>query len=196
MRQEPEFPFVFTPPMKRRLSRRVLNMLRNALRHFPELQGKKIIVGYTSAHLGSAVVPLRAGSRAKLTIRLRVRKLAYNTIGHEMTHLLQGLSRIHWKEGSPEDAGRVPSGEKQCDIWTLARSSLFCDDAPTYLRLPRTVRENWPVYARSVRRLCIAALEKRKTHRFYMRWLELRIKDLARRPMSIAKAGDQLTLPF
>ena len=182
--------------MKKRLSQRVLTMLHHALRHFPELRGRKITVGYTSAHLGSAVVPLRSAIATKLTIRLKVRKLTYNTIGHELTHLLQGLSRIHLKEGKQESGGRIPSGEKQCDIWTLARSNLFCDDAPTYIRLPRAVRENWPFYARSVRRLCIAALEKRMSHRFYMQWLESRIKDLARGPMATPKTGEQLGLPF
>jgi hypothetical protein len=182
--------------MKKRLSRRVIDMLHNALRHFPELQGRQITVGYTSAHLGSAVVPLRTEGAVKLTIRLKVRRLAYNTIGHELTHLLQGLSRIQFKKGKRgKDAG-IPSGEKQCDIWTLARSSLFCDEAPTYIRLPRAVRQNWPFYARSVRRLCIAALEKRKTHRFYMHWLESQIKDIARKPVNVAKAGEQLALLF
>ena len=94
-----DFPFTFTLPMKKRLSRRVIDMLHHGLRQFPELRGRKITVGYTSAHLGSAVVPLRAEAAAKLTIRLKVRKLTYNTIGHELTHLLQGLSRIHLKEG-------------------------------------------------------------------------------------------------
>jgi len=182
--------------MKKRLSRRLLKMLDDALRRFPELQGRKITVGYTAAHLGSALVPLRAGGAAKLTIRLKVRSLKYNTIGHELTHLLQGLSKIHLSRGKPENGGRIPFGEKQCDIWTLARSGLFCDDAPTYLKLPRAVRGNWPIYARSVRKLCIAALEKRKSYRLYMRWLELRIKDLARKPMSMSKDNGQLTLPF
>jgi hypothetical protein len=182
--------------MKKQISRRALKMLDKALRRFPELQSRKITVGYTSAHLGSAVVPLSAGAAAKLTIRLKVRKLTYNTIGHELTHLLQGLSRVRLNRDKREADGRIPGGEKQCDIWTLARSSLFCDDAPTYIRLPRSVRENWPVYARSVRRLCIAALEKRKTYRLYMSWLESRIKDLARRPVGTPKAGEQLGLPF
>ena len=182
--------------MKKQLSRRVLKMLQDALRNFPELQGRKITVGYTSAHLGSAVVPLSAGGAGKLTIRLKVRTLTYNTIGHELTHLLQGLSRIHFDRGKPEDGGRIPFGEKQCDIWTLARSRLFCDDAPTYLKLPRAVRENWPVYARAVRKLCIAALEKRKSYRLYMRWLESRIQDLTRRPVTMRKDDGQLPLPF
>ncbi|HEY2987935.1 MAG TPA: hypothetical protein VGL11_09420 [Candidatus Binatia bacterium] len=182
--------------MKKRLSRRVIDMLQNALRHFPELQGKKITVGYTAAHLGSALVPLRAEAAAKLTIRLKVKTLTYNTIGHEMTHLLQGLSKISWKEKKVGKGGTIPYGEKQCDIWTLARSNLFCDDAPTYIRLPRVMRENWPAYSQSVRRLCIAALQKRKTHRFYIQWLEGRIKALAQRPRAEPKAGEQIALPF
>jgi hypothetical protein len=190
----PEFPFSFTPRMKKRLSKRVIDMLQNALRCFPELKGRKITVGYTSAHLGSALVPLRPEAAAKLTIRLKVKTLTYNTIGHELTHLLQGLSKIHFKAGAAVET--IPYGEKQCDIWTLARSNLFCDDAPTYIRLPRAVRENWPSYSKSVRRLCIAALEKRKTHRLYMKWLESRIKALAKRPRGSPKAGEQIPLPF
>ena len=181
--------------MKKRLSRRVLKMLHEALRHFPELQRRRIVVGYTSAHLGSAIVPLRDEGGA-LTIRLKVRRLTYNTIGHELTHLLQGLSKSHWHRSKPDDAARIPCGEKQCDIWTLARNRLFCDDAPTYLKLPRAVRENWPTYAQSVRRLCIAALEKRKTYRLYMCWLESQIKDLARKPVTARKDNGQLPLPF
>lgn len=191
-----EFPFTFTPLMKKRLSRRVIDMLQNALGQFPELQGKKITVGYTSAHLGSALVPLREEAASKLTIRLKVKKLTYQTIGHELTHLLQGLSKIHFKAGKAPKDETIPYGEKQCDIWTLARSNLFCDDAPTYIRLPRAVRENWPSYSKSVRRLCIAALEKRKTHRLYIQWLESRIKALAKRPRGEPKAGEQMALPF
>lgn len=171
-------------------------MLDKALRRFPELQQRTITVGYTSAHLGSALVPLRPEAAKRLTIRLKIKKLSYQTIGHEMTHLLQGLSKIHLKTGRRQKVAPIPYGEKQCDIWTLARSGLFCDDAPTYIRLPRAVRENWPLYARSVRRLCIAALEKRKTYRLYMSWLESRIKDLARRPVAPPKAGEQMALPF
>jgi hypothetical protein len=187
-----EFPFVFTPAMRRQLSRRVLKMLHDALRHFPELEGKIITVGFTTAHLGSAVVPVRAERASKLTIRLRVKRLSYSTIGHELTHLLQGLSRLQ----PDATRHRIPGGEKQCDVWTLARSSLFCDDAPTYIKLPRAVRDHWPTYARSVRRLCVAAVEKRKSYRFYIRWLEAEIKNLARKPVKTGRESRQLQLPF
>src|SRR4051794_41646805 len=111
MSAEPEFPFRFTPRMKKRLSRRVIDMLLNSLGEFPELKGKSITVGYTSAHLGSALVPLREEAAAHLTIRLKVKKLTYNTIGHELTHLLQGLSKIHFKAGKATEAEAVGGEE-------------------------------------------------------------------------------------
>ena len=181
---------VFTAHMKRRLTRRALAMLELALRQFPELDGKGITIGHTKVHLGSAVLPRYPTPESKLTIRLKVRKLTYNTIGHELTHLLQGLSR------QSALTTRIPAGEKQCDVWTIARSSLFCDDAPSYLRLPRGVREKWPQYARPVRSLCVAAIERRKTYRFYLRWLEAEIKQLARGPLRKARDATQLSLPI
>ena len=180
----------FTRRMKKRLTRRALAMLELALRQFPELDGKGITIGHTKVHLGSAVLPRYPTPESKLTIRLKVRKLTYNTIGHELTHLLQGLSR------QSALTTRIPAGEKQCDVWTIARSGLFCDDAPSYLRLPRVVREKWPEYARSVRSLCIAAIEKRRTYRLYLRWLEAEIKQLARRPLKKARDATQLSLPI
>jgi len=183
-------PVIFTPRMKRRLTRRALGMLELALRQFPELDGKRITIGYTQAHLGSALLPRHPTPESRLTIRLKVRKLTYGTIGHELTHLAQGLSR----QSAP--ATRIPGGEKQCDIWTLARSRLFCDDAPSYLRLPRAVREEWPRYAKPVRSLCIAAIEKRKTFRFYLKWLESEIKKLAGRCLKESGEKKQLSLPI
>ncbi|NUO83582.1 hypothetical protein HUU05_26200 [candidate division KSB1 bacterium] len=150
----------YTSVMKKRLSQRAVLMLQASLRHFPELRDKTITVGYTRAHLGSAI-------REQLIIRLRVRKLCYNTIGHELTHLVQG-------------AGGIPEGEKQCDIWTLARSPLFCDDAPTYLKLPSQLRTNWPQYAILVRELCMQAIELRKIRRNYIQWLERELSRLGK----------------
>jgi hypothetical protein len=180
--------------MKKRLNRRVLAMLQDSLRHFPELQGKTITVGVTRANLGSAVL-LSTTSNADLTIRLNVRKLCYQTIGHEFMHLSQGLGRAGAK--LPRGAKtRIPGGEKQCDIWTLARSRLFCDEPPTYLQLPKPLIENWSLYARPIRSLCIAAIKKRQTNRFYIRWLESEIKRLARSTPAAEREPVQLTLPF
>jgi hypothetical protein len=185
----------FTPLMKQRLTPRAADMLERSLGYFPELKGKKITVGYTRAHLGSATVVYRAGAVSRLVIRLKVRKLTYQTIGHELTHLIQGLARgARAKSRLPGDR-RIPSGEKQCDIWTLARHPLFCDDAPTYLKMPRTMREGWVHYADDVRKLCIAAIETRKKNRLYIRWLEAELRQLGRK-LPVKKSGEQLSLPF
>lgn len=182
--------------MKKRLTRRVQAMIERSLRHFPELNGKTITVGYTRAHLGSASLCYQAGKETRLIIRLKVRKLSYQTIGHELTHLVQGLSRGDRRVRSSVLTQNIPSGEKQCDIWTLARDTLFCDDAPTYLRLPRIMREHWLEYAEDIRQLCIAAIEKRKSQRLYIRWLESEIRRLLR-PQRPALSGQrQLPLPF
>ncbi len=188
-------PLAFTPLMKKRLTRRASEMIERSLRYFPELHGKTITVGLTRKHLGSASISYRAGAISRLVIRLRVRKVSYQTIGHELTHLVQGLA--HGDRSTPRSVARsrIPSGEKQCDIWTLARHPLFCDEPPTYLRLPRIVRDQWPHYATPVRTLCVAAIEKRQSHRLYIRWLESEIRQLPR-SLPDKKSGEQMELPF
>lgn len=186
----------FTPLMKKRLTCRAQAMIERSLRHFPELTGKTITVGYTRAHLGSASLFYQAGKEIRLIIRLKVRRLSYQTIGHELTHLVQGLSHGERRARSSRLNQNIPSGEKQCDIWTLARDRLFCDDAPTYLRLPRVIREHWLDYAEDMRQLCLAAIEKRKSHRLYIRWLEAEIRGLTRTRRLPLAAQPQLPLPF
>ncbi len=189
-------PLRLTPLMKKRLTRRACAMIERSLTHFPELEGKTITVGYTRAHLGSAVLSYRRESEPRLVIRLKVRKLTYQTIGHELTHLVQGLGRGDRSTTSPFHSGHIPSGEKQCDIWTLARAPLFCDDAPTYIRLPRVMRERWRDYAEEVRKLCISAIKKRENFRLYIRWLEAEIRRLAKGSRREQSAPEQLCLPF
>lgn len=187
----------FTPLMKQRLTRRASEMIEHSLRYFPELQDSTITVGYTRKHLGSATVIYRKGIISRLIIRFKVRKLTYQTIGHELTHLIQGLGRGNLTAPRATDPDRIPSGETQCDIWTLARDPLFCDDPPTYIKMPRMMRERWPDYAESVRELCNAAIDKRHTQRQYIRWLEQEIRQLAKAPKRQKSTGPaQLFLPF
>jgi hypothetical protein len=186
----------FTPLMKKRLTPRAQEMIERALRHFPELNGKTITIGYTRAHLGSASLIYQRDKETRLVIRLKLRRLSYQTIGHELTHLVQGLSRGDRPVPSSRDGERIPSGEIQCDIWTLARHQLFCDDAPTYLRLPRVMRECWTDYAEPMRQLCIAAIKKRKSHRFYISWLESEIRKLGTQKGPAKKEHSQLFLSF
>jgi hypothetical protein len=63
------------------------------------------------------------------------------------------------------------------------------------LRLPRIVRDQWPSYAKPVRTLCVAAIEKRQSHRLYIRWLESEIRQLPR-SLPDKKSGEQMELPF
>jgi hypothetical protein len=186
-----------TASMKQRVTRRAYGMIEHSLRHFPELNDSTITIGYTRKHLGSATVIYRKGMIARLIIRLKVRKLTYQTIGHELTHLIQGLGRGNLTAPRAIDPERIPSGETQCDIWTLARHPLFCDDPPTYIKLPRTMRERWPDYSEAVRELCIAAIKKRHTHRHYIRWLEEELRNLDKAPQRHRTTGSvQLSLPF
>ena len=62
--------------------------------------------------------------------------------------------------------------------------------------MPRVVRELWPNYAVVVRRLCVAAIEKRRSFRPYIRWLESEIAALVRPASAEKTAPTQLTLPF
>jgi hypothetical protein len=187
----------FTPAMQQRLTQRNLAMIQTSLSRFPELNDSTITVGYTRKHLGSATVIYRKGELLRLIIRLRARKVTYQTIGHELTHLVQGLSYGARANARAKDPNKIPSGETQCDIWTLARDPLFCDDPPTYIKLPRRLREHWPDYAEAVRDLCIAAIEKRHTQRQYIRWLEREIRQLMKSPKREKSSGPaQLFLPF
>lgn len=182
--------------MKQRLTRRAHEMIERSLQFFPELKDTIITVGYTRKHLGSATVVYHKGVITRLIIRLKVRKVTYQTIGHELTHLIQGLA--HGDRARSRDAkpAKVPSGETQCDIWTLARDPLFCDDPPTYIKMPRSIRDHWPDYADQVRDLCIAAIEKRHTQRFYIRWLEDELRKLAKTARAKKLQVNQLWLPF
>jgi hypothetical protein len=189
-------PIRLTPQMKPRLTRRAHEMIERSLQLFPELRDTTITVGYTRKHLGSATVIYRKGIIYRMIIRLKVRKVTYQTIGHELTHLIQGLAHGDRSGARAADPDKIPSGEKQCDIWTLARDPLFCDDAPTYIKMPRSIRERWSEYSESVRDLCIAAIDKRHTYRQYIRWLEDKIRRLPKAPPQEKNAVAQLTLPF
>ena len=190
-------PLRFTPQMKQRVTRRILEMVQRSLGYFPELKDATITIGYTRKHLGSATVIYRKGELYRMTVRLKVRKVTYHTIGHELTHLVQGLACGKLNGTRSADPDRIPTGETQCDIWTLARDPLFLDDPPTYIKMPRRMRERWPDYAESVRELCIAAIAKRHTERRYIRWLEQEIRALAKAPMREKPSGAaQLLLPF
>ncbi len=119
---------------------RILEYLEFARRFYPELEGLSIRVGLAQKRgvLGwGSLDPARPG------VWVRPRRLQLFTIAHEFTHLLQAR-------------GLVPRGERQCDVWALARSPLLIDAAPNYLRLPRALRRGRPTNDQA-HTLCAAA---------------------------------------
>ena len=62
--------------------------------------------------------------------------------------------------------------------------------------MPRSIRDHWQDYANQVRDLCIAAIEKRHTQRFYIRWLEGELGKLAKTAHAKKPQVNQLWLPF
>jgi hypothetical protein len=121
---------------------RILEYLEFARRFFPELEGVNIRVGLALKRgvLGwGSLDPERPG------VWVRPRQLQLFTIAHEYTHLLQAR-------------GLVPRGERQCDLWALARSPLLIDSAPNYLKLPRALKRGRPTNDQA-HALCAAARE-------------------------------------
>jgi len=119
---------------------RILEHLEFARRFFPELDGICIRVGLAQKRgvLGwGSLDPDHPG------VWVRPRQLQLFTIAHEFTHLLQARTL-------------VPRGERQCDLWALARSPLLIDAAPNYLKMPRALRRGRPTNDQA-HALCAAA---------------------------------------
>lgn len=103
---------------------RIRERVEFARRFFPELDALTVRVGLAQKRgvLGwGSMDPDRPG------VWIRPRRLYLFTIAHEFTHLLQAR-------------GLVPRGERSCDLFALARSSMLVDHAPSYLKLPRALR--------------------------------------------------------
>ena len=152
---------VLTSPMAAVATEELVSRLERALALFPELGDEPVRVGVTaSRRLDGLAIP------SERLIRLnpyRRKHVTYFTIGHELTHLLQ-----------PPGLALIPSGEVQCDIWTLARDPLFLDEKPCYLQIDCDGR-SWRRHARAVRALCRAAIAERTRNRRYIVWLRQRL---------------------
>lgn len=152
------------------------DMLIEALTYFPDLEGDRINIGLTRA-FGFAAFAM-TGDKSRIKIRFNpAAKLSYHLLGHELTHFVQR-------------SGTIPAGEKQCDIWTLARDIIFCDEPPAYLRIPHAVEVAWKDHAATIRRLCTEAInERRYGRRSYIVWLETHINEIS--PIGTIQGGDQ-----
>ena len=159
---------VLTKPMAAAATPELVSRLERALALFPELGDDPVTGGLTASRGLDGL----AYAEERL-IRLnpyRRRMVTYFTIGHELTHLVQ-----------PPGLGLIPSGEVQCDIWTLARDSLFLDEKPCYLEIDCDGR-SWRRHAGTVRELCLSAIAVRERNRRYIVWLRRQLANYFSRP--------------
>lgn len=140
-------PFLVTRPLlKHPLCKSVLKKLAYVRRFFPDLGTTTIRVGLTRVASGMAVP---GGDE----IWLNPHRISYHTIAHEFTHLVQG------RRG-------VPTGERSCDLYSLARHWTLNDTPPYYVRIPGTFVDEsgriGPRYARLIYDVAKRALELRR----------------------------------
>jgi hypothetical protein len=140
-----------------------MEKVRYVLRYFPELSDRRIKVGLTRAASGMAVP---GGDE----IWLNPFRICYHTIAHELVHLLQ------------RSGAGLPTGERSCDVYSLARHWTLNDVAPSYVKLPARLLEFdgtlSPQSARIVYEAAAEALEQRSRGlRRYIAYFEKRVRD-------------------
>jgi hypothetical protein len=155
---------------RHRLRNEVLRRVDYVRRFFPELEGETITVGLTRAASGMAV----PGSSR---IWLNPSRLSHHTIAHELIHLLQR-----------RELG-IPSGEKACDVFSLARHWTLNDDRPSYVRTPVTIMEGGEQVPETVARMLfeVAAeslLRRAQGQRHYIAFFEQEVERRSPAPAS------------
>jgi len=145
------------PLQKHRYCNKVLKRLSYARRFFPELGDRKIRVGLTRVASGMAI----PGGHE---IWFNPNQISYHAIAHEFVHLLQGNHNI-------------PSGERSCDVFSLARHWTLNDTAPYYVHVPRHFMDSdgniLPPYARLIYEVAKRSIEmKQNGTRNYIAYFE------------------------
>lgn len=161
-----EIEFHFTAPFEEIVNEvfmtNFMEMVAQSLRFFNEMNPNFVHIGLTRTAAGIAQIGNYTHSGDTIALSINPLYVSYYVIGHELTHFAQQITAI-------------PSGEKACDIFTIARSELFMDVPPYYLNVPK---REWKNKKRQVRKLCIQAIEYRKTKRNYIQWLENKLREL------------------
>lgn len=154
--------------------RRILKMVDRALDFFPELEGVPIRIGIARGAQGYA-------SLGEPAIWLNPRGLCYQTIAHELVHLLQAR-------------GEVPLGERSCDLYSLARDLLLVDAAPVYLEMPSMLLAPRGRLTPGAARLLFdtareAIARRQRGQRRYIQWFEREIAAKASSPATRTHLG-------
>jgi hypothetical protein len=163
-----------TPQLKSKMSLALRydldRKLRAVLPLFPELDAERIEVGLITEPFIFAAAKTSMVDRIKIVCNPKY-PVTHHLIGHELTHFVQHLD-------DEENGMKIPYGEVQCDVWTIARNDLFLDAPPFYLKLPKQIYNHWVQYSKQVRELCVKAIDVRKIKRQYLKWLENEILSL------------------
>lgn len=137
-------------------------MIVESLELFPELRPDEIKIGLTNTATARAFSFEYGKNPGVLRMAFNpAEKITYNTIGHELTHFVQGAG-----------IGKYPLGERACDVYTLARDELFCDSKPSYLNIPHKIEKAWPEYTNIVHKRAKESLKVREYNRQYIKWFE------------------------
>jgi len=175
--------FQLTRPLQRhRRHKTVLEKLIYVRRFFPELGQQCIRVGLTRAASGMAVP-------GGYEIWINPNHVSYHAIAHELVHLLQGRHGI-------------PTGERACDLYSLARHWTLNDTAPYYVRVPQRLVDDQGYIRPPNDRLIHAAAQralqwKRSGVRNYIAYFENALKSddawawLQRNPLRDGGKTDQ-----
>jgi hypothetical protein len=168
---------VLTRPLRRhRLRAGVVRKIRYVETFFPELKGRTLRIGLTRSANGLAV----AGGTE---IWFNPAGLSHHTIAHEFTHLLQGRPGL-------------PTGERSCDVFCLARHWTLNDAVPNYVRIPKTLVDEKERLAEAGAKLIFtvaseAVHNRSKGLRNYIAWFEseLAVRAQAAPPARISRPG-------
>jgi hypothetical protein len=154
-----------------------LKRLDEARSYFPELDGHTVKIGIT----------INADGKADLIgkgVFFRSRNVSYYVMGHELTHLLQEM------EG-------LPKSERSCDIFTMARGALFCDESPNYVKIPKRmvdekgfIRNDYREFIHGMARIAVNL--KNSGERRYIQWFERTLKELMVKDVYTQEEGLEL----
>lgn len=150
-----------------RLCNTVMERTRYVRRFFPEFAEMPIRIGLTRAASGMAVP---GGNEVWFNPNL----LSYHTIAHEFMHLLQG-------------GHGIPTGERSCDLFSLARHWTLNDAAPYYVRVPAAAVDGRgrvrPAWARLFYDTAVEAVQLRLTgKRNYISYFEKKLRHMVKHP--------------
>jgi hypothetical protein len=169
--------FTLTKPLARHRScRTLLEKLHYVRRFFPELHGKSIKVGLTHAASGLAVP-------GGIEVWFNPFQLSYHTIAHEFVHILQGTDRI-------------PTGERSCDVFALARHWTLNDSPPTYIKIPKSFHDTaghiHEDHARTLFTVAASAIaQRRRGLRNYIAFFENELSRLEGESSSILRLTEK-----